>query len=65
MDYNIPLGGYLWVEKAAFPKFELSYSRYRKMNKTYLFVYKRSITDQNLMGVTQKLGLPRPSEVQN
>ena len=37
MDYDIPLGGYLWVEKAAFPKFELFCSRYRKMNKT-LFV---------------------------
>jgi hypothetical protein len=33
--------------------------------KHHLFVYKRYMTDQNLEGLTQKIWLPRPSEVQN
>ena len=34
--------------------------------KEYFFQFKTlSITDQNLKGVTQKLGLPHPSELQN
>ena len=41
--FFIPLGGYLLVEKAAFPKFELSCSRYRKINKHHFFLSKRSL----------------------
>ena len=33
--------------------------------KHHLFVYKRSMLDQNLKGLAQKLGLPRPWQVQN
>ena len=32
--------------------------------KYHLFIYKRSMLDQNLKGLAQKLGLPRPSQVQ-
>ena len=33
--------------------------------KYHLFIYKRSMFDQNLKGLAQKLGLPRPWQVQN
>ena len=33
--------------------------------KHHLFVYKRSMLDENLKGLAQKLGLPRPWQVQN
>jgi hypothetical protein len=33
--------------------------------KHHLFVYIKYMIDQNLEGLAQKIGLPRPSEVQN
>ena len=35
------------------------------IQKHHLFVYKRSMLDENLKGLAQKLGLPRPWQVQN
>ena len=36
-----------------------------KWIKHHFFVYKKSISDQNFKGISQKIGLPHPWEVQN
>ena len=36
-----------------------------KWIKHHFFVYRKSISDQNIKGIPQKIGLPHPWEVQN
>ena len=52
-------------KKRTFWKFSFPVKDTENWIKHHLFVYKRSITDQNFKGVAQKLGLPSPSQVQN
>ena len=48
-----------------FPNFWVSDRDTENFIKYHLFIYKRSMFDQNLKGLAQKLGLPRASQVQN
>ena len=55
----------LVVKKKLFSKFSFPVKDTKKLIKHHFFVYQRSIFDQSLKGVAQKLRLPRPSEAQN
>ena len=58
--------GHFWfVKNQFFWNFCFSVKDAEKFIKHHLFIYKRFTTDQNFKGVTQKLRLPRPWQVQN
>ena len=66
MMHKLCIMGATQNEKSQF--FENSWNPIKDINKWWkhhLFVYKKYTFDQNLEGVTQKLRLPRPWEVQN
>ena len=52
-------------KKQFFSNFSFPVEDTEKWIKHHFFVYKKSITDQNFKGIPQKIGLPRPWEVQN
>ena len=64
-DYNYHLGVTLKKEKQFFSKLSFSVTDSKNWLKYYLMAYKKSIIDQNLEGVAEKLSLPRPLEFQN
>ena len=58
--------GHFWfVKNQFFWNFCFSVKDAEKFIKHHLFIYKRFTTDQNFKGVTQKLRLLRPWQVQN
>ena len=58
--------GHFWfVKNQFFWNFCFSVKDAEKFIKHHLFIYKRFTTEQNFKGVTQKLRLPRPWQVQN
>ena len=58
--------GHFWfVKNQFFWNFCFSVKDAEKFIKHHLFIYKRFTADQNFKGVTQKLRLPRPWQVQN
>ena len=52
-------------KKQFFSNFSFPVEDTEKWIKHHFFVYKKSISDQNFKGISQKIGLPRPWEVQN
>ena len=58
-------GNTLIKKKQFFLNFSFPIEDAEKWIKHHFFVYKKSISDQNFKDMSQKIGLPRPWEVQN
>ena len=64
-DFLYHLGAILKKKKKLFSNFSFLVEDTEKWIKHHFFVYKKSISDQNFKGISQKIGLPHPWEVQN
>ena len=51
---------FLIKKKQFFLNFSFPIEDAKKKNKISFFVYKKSISDQNFKGISQKIGLPHP-----